>query len=182
MPTSFSEKNSQGGEVFSRIFNSPIGGIALVEDEGRIIEVLLKGPCSTGSELITQKYPDAIREGTALLLEAEQEFRAYFSGHLRTFGLPLALDSFSPFSIDVLEALKTVPFGEKITYGELAVLSGHPGASRAVGSVLARNPFPIILPCHRVVAASGKLSGYSAGCGLATKQWLLDFESGTSTH
>ncbi len=82
----------------------------------------------------------------------------------------------TPFSLRVYDACRAIPAGETRTYGELAVTAGSPGASRAVGSAMARNRVPIVIPCHRVVGASGRLCGFSAPGGLETKQSLLDLE------
>ena len=76
----------------------------------------------------------------------------------------------------MLAALRAIPYGEVRSYGELALQAGSPRAARAVGQVMAANPLPIIIPCHRVIAARGLLGGYSGGGGLVTKSWLLDFE------
>ena len=87
---------------------------------------------------------------------------------------PLAWDTLAPFSRRVLFKLADVPFGRTISYGELAGLAGAPGAARAVGQVMARNPWPLIVPCHRVVGADGRLTGF--GPGLAMKEYLLRLE------
>lgn len=81
--------------------------------------------------------------------------------------------------VRVLQTLQGIPFGATTSYGQLAMMAGHPGAARAVGGVMAANPFPLIIPCHRVLGAGGKLGGYSGGKGVATKKWLLAFEQGT---
>jgi methylated-DNA-[protein]-cysteine S-methyltransferase len=82
----------------------------------------------------------------------------------------------SPFQLSVWRALMGIPFGEVRTYGELAGALGHPGAARAVGAANGRNPVAILIPCHRVVAAGGRLGGY--GGGLEVKRWLLTHEAG----
>jgi len=98
----------------------------------------------------------------------------YFAGHAPQ--LP-ALDlRGSPFQLSVWRALMGIPFGEVRTYGELAGSLGHPGAARAVGAANGRNPVAILIPCHRVVAAGGRLGGY--GGGLEVKRWLLTHEAG----
>ena len=80
------------------------------------------------------------------------------------------------FQREVLQLTLEIPFGEVRTYGELARTLGKSAASRAVGGALARNPLPLLIPCHRVVAATGALTGYSAASGIATKAWLLELE------
>jgi methylated-DNA-[protein]-cysteine S-methyltransferase len=91
--------------------------------------------------------------------------------------VPLALDRLSPFARRVVDACRRIPWGQVRTYGQLAAVCGSPGAARAVGSVMAKNRFPLIVPCHRVVAAGGELGGYSAPAGLAMKRRLLEMEA-----
>lgn len=89
--------------------------------------------------------------------------------------LTLPLDSFTPFRKAVLSRLQQVPFGEVLTYGELASTAGHPGAARAVGSTCRDNPFPLFIPCHRVVASGQRLGGFAYN--IEIKKRLLDFEA-----
>ena len=103
-----------------------------------------------------------------------RELDEYFEGRRRSFDLPVDLRGRADFSRVVLEHLARVPFGQVTTYGALAARAGRPRAARAVGTVMNRNPIPIVLPCHRVVGASGNLVGY--GGGLDRKRLLLDLE------
>jgi methylated-DNA-[protein]-cysteine S-methyltransferase len=106
------------------------------------------------------------------------QLREYFAGQRRDFDLPLDLIGLEPVTEAVLRALLTVGYGETITYAGLAALSGTGVPARAIGSIMAANPLPIIIPCHRVVASDG-LGGYSGGepgHGLETKRWLLENE------
>jgi methylated-DNA-[protein]-cysteine S-methyltransferase len=107
------------------------------------------------------------------LQEALRQLEAYFSGELKTFSLNLFLNV-RPFHKKVLTALRRVPYGETISYGKLADKIGNPKASRAVGQANAKNPIPIVIPCHRVIGSNGKLTGF--GGGIAIKQALLDLE------
>ncbi|MEU7113729.1 methylated-DNA--[protein]-cysteine S-methyltransferase [Streptomyces sp. NPDC046182] len=107
--------------------------------------------------------------------EAIRQLDAYFAGELTEFDLPLRLIG-TPFQLRVWERLRTIPYGETRTYGELAEALGNPGASRAVGLANGKNPVSIVVPCHRVVGAGGSLTGY--GGGLGRKRRLLAFESG----
>jgi methylated-DNA-[protein]-cysteine S-methyltransferase len=102
-----------------------------------------------------------------------RELDEYFEGKRRDFDLPLDL-RVAPFHDDVLRELGRVPYGHTTTYGALAAQSGHPKAARAVGTVMNRNPIPIVLPCHRVVGATGALVGYAGG--LERKVQLLRLE------
>lgn len=106
--------------------------------------------------------------------EARRELDEYFAGRRRAFDLSLDLRALPPFTTSVLRELARVPYGETTTYGALAARVGHPRAARAVGTVMNRNRIPIVLPCHRVVGASGDLVGYAGG--LERKTTLLELE------
>lgn len=110
-----------------------------------------------------------------LLVEAARQLEAYFRRELREFDLPLDLSG-SPFQLKVWAALQSIPYGQTRTYGELAEMVECPNGSRAVGLANGSNPVGIIVPCHRVIASSGKLQGY--GWGLEAKRRLLDLEAG----
>jgi methylated-DNA-[protein]-cysteine S-methyltransferase len=105
---------------------------------------------------------------------ARHELDEYFAGRRRAFDLTLDLRELPPFTISVLDELARVPYGETTTYGALAERVGHPRAARAVGTVMNRNRIPIVLPCHRVVGATGDLTGYAGG--LDRKVKLLELE------
>jgi len=107
------------------------------------------------------------------LKEAVRQLKAYFSGRLRAFDLPLAADG-TDFQRCVWSALYKVPYGTTASYGDIARLIGNPAAARAVGLANGRNPIAIIVPCHRIIGSSGKLVGY--GGGLHNKQTLLKLE------
>jgi methylated-DNA-[protein]-cysteine S-methyltransferase len=113
------------------------------------------------------------REGQKTLTETIRQLRAYFSGELERFSLPLAPEG-TPFQLEVWRRLCDIPFGETMSYGELARLIHRPGASRAVGLANGSNPIPLVIPCHRVIGSNGKLTGY--GGGLPIKEKLLALE------
>jgi methylated-DNA-[protein]-cysteine S-methyltransferase len=112
-------------------------------------------------------------EDRPYLAEAIRQIELYFQGKLRSFSLELAPQG-TPFQLNVLRALQEVPYGETISYGELAQRIGRPNVSRAVGAANARNPLPIVIPCHRVIGSDGSLVGF--GGGLEVKKRLLDLE------
>jgi methylated-DNA-[protein]-cysteine S-methyltransferase len=111
--------------------------------------------------------------GSPLLAEAARQLAAYFDGRLSDFDLPLAASG-TEFDRRVRAAMRAIPYGETRTYGDLAHATDS--GPRAIGGACGRNPIPIIVPCHRVLARGG-LGGYSGGAGLPTKQWLLGLEA-----
>jgi methylated-DNA-[protein]-cysteine S-methyltransferase len=149
------------------IVGSPIGPITLVADGAALACLYLD----------VQRYPDDLGDTDAgdsiVLQEAERQLTEYFAGERTEFDLPLAADG-TPFQRRVWSALCDIPYGETISYGELARRIGQPTASRAVGLANGRNPISIVVPCHRVIGSSGKLVGY--GGGLDRKQTLLELE------
>lgn len=110
-----------------------------------------------------------------VLSAAHAQLRAYFEGDLQTFDLPLQVIEGTPFQQAVWRALQTIPFGHTTTYGDIAQRIGKPQAVRAVGAAIGRNPWSVVVPCHRVVGANGSLTGYAGG--LDRKQHLLALEA-----
>lgn len=140
-----------------------------VEAEDKLIKsVTLKPSNRDGFEL---KMDGANRKLDDLL---HKWVEAYFNQKLLPI-LPFANEAISPFTQKVLNILSTIPFGNTISYKQLAALTGKPEAARAVGSACGRNPFPFFIPCHRIVASDGSLGGFSGG--LEIKRMLLDFEA-----
>jgi methylated-DNA-[protein]-cysteine S-methyltransferase len=109
--------------------------------------------------------------------EARIQLAEYFSGERKVFELPLSLSG-TEFQVSVLAALQQIPYGETVSYGDVAKRIGRPKAVRAVGAANGRNPIPIIVPCHRVIGSSGDLTGF--GGGLDTKEALLRLEAENS--
>ncbi|HVN03994.1 MAG TPA: methylated-DNA--[protein]-cysteine S-methyltransferase [Bryobacteraceae bacterium] len=120
------------------------------------------------------ELPGCESESNPLLRQAVAELQAYFAGELRDFNLTLDLEG-TEFQKRVWLKLCTIPYGETRSYGYLAAALGAPKAVRAVGAANGRNPIPIVIPCHRVIGASGSLVGY--GGGLPLKRFLLDLEA-----
>jgi methylated-DNA-[protein]-cysteine S-methyltransferase len=116
-------------------------------------------------------------DGNPVTREAARQLRAYFAGRLREFDLPLDPEG-TEFQKLVWRQVRSIPYGETRSYGEIAVAVGSPRASRAVGAANGANPLPIVVPCHRVIGASGRLVGY--GGGLDLKRRLLGLERGGS--
>jgi methylated-DNA-[protein]-cysteine S-methyltransferase len=109
--------------------------------------------------------------------EIAMEIDEYFAGRRRRFTMPVDMSGVDAgFPCAVYEVLhRQVPYGETVSYGELAEMAGRPGAARAVGNAMSRNPLPIVVPCHRVVAAGGRIGGYGPS-GIPTKRFLLALE------
>ena len=146
---------------------SPLGDLLLAaDDDGRLTGLYLPdhrhGPSA-----------DPARDG-ARFAAAHEQLDAYFTGELEAFDLPLAPEG-TPFQRRVWDELTRIPFGETISYGELARRLGDERLVRAVGTANGRNPISIVIPCHRVIGADGSLVGY--GGGLERKRWLLDHEA-----
>ena len=116
-----------------------------------------------------------VRRDADELEDAAGELLDYFAGDRRAFDLSVDLTGLTAFQQSVLEATRRIPFGETVTYGQLAERREKPNAGRAVGSALGRNPVPIVVPCHRVVRSDGSLGGYTAGTGY--KEQLLELET-----
>ncbi|MGI9249520.1 MAG: methylated-DNA--[protein]-cysteine S-methyltransferase [Woeseiaceae bacterium] len=108
------------------------------------------------------------------LANARQQLAEYFAGTRKDFDLPLKFDG-TEFQVNVLKALQKIPYGETVSYGEIAKRIGRPKAVRAVGAANGRNPIPIVVPCHRVIGSGGDLTGF--GGGLDTKEALLRLEA-----
>lgn len=144
---------------------TPVGTLTLVAGAPGLRAVLFPGEAPPAG---------AVGETHPLLASAEQQLQEYFAGERRTFKLPLDPVG-TPFQRRCWLALSSIPYGTTISYGEQARRLGHPRAARAVGAANARNPIPIVLPCHRVVGADGALTGY--GGGLDAKRVLLEHET-----
>jgi len=123
-----------------------------------------------------EEKPDAEwKEDAAFFVEVIRQLNAYFAGELKEFEIPLLMLG-TEFQKRVWKALLTIPYGETMSYGELAKKIGEPKAVRAVGAANGQNPLPIIVPCHRVIGSDGSLTGF--GGGLENKKKLLELEKG----
>jgi len=112
-----------------------------------------------------------------LLADARDQLIQFLKGKRKQFDLPLDISALKPFQKDVLALCADIPYGQIRTYGQIAAALGKSGSARAVGAALAANPLLMVIPCHRVVAADGRLTGYAGG--LAAKQFLLELEGHT---
>ena len=145
------------------VFDTPLGQMALAEESGALTRLFLPGEGIL--RLVSRETP--------LLSKGRDEILAYLRGERRSFDLPLDPMG-TPFQQAVWAELRRIPYGETRSYGQVAAGIGKPKAVRAVGQANHRNPLPIFIPCHRVIGASGKLTGY--GGGLDLKEKLLELE------
>lgn len=135
------------------------------------LEIISDGSALVGIRSCPEPFEDV--SGDALTAEAERQLAEYFSGDRRKFELPLRLCG-TDFRLRVWNALADIPYGGTVSYSGIAALAGNPKACRAAGNAVGKNPFLIVLPCHRVIASDGTIGGFSADIGI--KKYLLEFE------
>lgn len=152
------------------VMKSPVGDITLIADDVSLREIYWPN-----QKPDLAKFPDLEKkESDPLLKSAVKQLRGYFSGKIKEFDIPLETAG-TEFQKDVWEALKSIGYGERVSYGDIARRIGRPKAVRAVGAAIGKNPLSIIIPCHRVIGSNGKLTGFAGG--LSTKEFLLNLES-----
>lgn len=147
----------------SSSIDTPIGKIIAISDEKALYTLNF-------ADLVEEKAPEGI---TSPILSIQEELKAYFSGNLKAFQTPIAYRG-SPFQVEVWEALRQIPYGETRSYKEIAEAVGKPSGARAVGKANGTNILLLIVPCHRVINASGAMGGF--GAGIFRKEWLLNHE------
>lgn len=152
---------------YHAVIDSPIGPLSLIADDEAIVELRFPNaplePGEGGDE--DADHP--------VLQQAADELDEYFAGERTDFDVPLSPNG-TAFQLAAWNALRDIPFGETVSYGDQARRLGGVNKSRAVGAANGRNPIPIIVPCHRVIGANGNLTGF--GGGIEMKVWLLDHE------
>jgi methylated-DNA-[protein]-cysteine S-methyltransferase len=153
-----------------KFMESPIGRLKLVTSNKGVVAILWENDNPRRVRL-TELVED---DHHPMLVKTERQLNEYFSGKRRDFSLDLDMRG-TKFQNDVWQALLAIPFGETRSYGQLAKQLGNENATRAVGAANGRNPISIIVPCHRVIGASGKLTGFAGG--LDAKAYLLDLEA-----
>jgi methylated-DNA-[protein]-cysteine S-methyltransferase len=148
--------------------HSPIGRIELLGDGTAVTALAIEKDGALPHDHLPEK-------ADRLLVKTAHQLGEYFSGTRHRFSIPIALTG-TTFQKSVWAKLSELGWGEVTSYGALGTATGHPAAGRAVGAAIRANPVPILVPCHRVLAAGGKITGYNRGQGVATKAWLLDHE------
>lgn len=164
---------------YGRLSNSRVGPLLVAVGPHGLVALEFGQDEAAFAERLAERSGAPVWPSTERVARAIEQLDQYFDGRRREFELPVDLSRLTPFQRQVLKAAIQVPAGVVATYGEIARRIGKPGASRAVGQALARNPIPIVVPCHRVVAADGSLTGYSGGAGVETKRKLLALEGAT---
>jgi methylated-DNA-[protein]-cysteine S-methyltransferase len=153
---------------------TPIGPLLIAVTEAGLVRVAFRQrESSFVAELRERLGVDPVRS-TTRTADIVRQLRTYFAGERRAFDVQLDLSGVTPFHRRVLMAAAAVPAGQVVSYGEIARRIGQPRSCRAVGQALGRNPIPIVIPCHRVIAAGGRIGGY--GGGLRIKRKLLRLE------
>lgn len=160
------------------IFKTKWGYFGLAGNEYALCRTQLPGPKPEKIKSMLLKNLHHPQLDKTFFKTLQNQIAAYFEGAYINFSrdIPLILDRFSSFSISVLTACRAIEFGQTLTYGQLAKKSGRPNTSRAVGSTLAKNPLPLIIPCHRVIRSDGKLGDFSAPGGITLKKKMLELE------
>ena len=151
------------------LLETPIGTLLIAGDEQAVRRIDFPKDGKPGTP-----QPEWTESARGPVCQAMKQLREYFAGKRADFDLPLAPEG-TEFQRTVWRNLQDIPYGETISYGELAKRVGNPKASRAVGAANGQNPIPIVIPCHRVIGANGKLTGF--GGGLPTKEALLALET-----
>lgn len=148
---------------------SPLGDIELTGDDTEVWSLSI----AKDNHLPLEGLPES---PNALLGRAAEELAEYFAGSRVSFDVPVRLSRGTDFQRSVWRGLAEIPFGAYLSYGELGRSIGKSGAGRAIGGAVGANPAPILVGCHRVLASNGRITGFSAGEGIPTKQWLLRHE------
>jgi methylated-DNA-[protein]-cysteine S-methyltransferase len=161
-------------DVSYDIAETPVGPLLVAVTDRGLCRISFDPEPERETEHLARTFGVRVLRAARPVDQVKRELEEYFEGERRTFDLPVDLRGRSEFTRLVLEHLAQVPYGEVTTYGSLATRTGRPRAARAVGTIMNRNPIPIVLPCHRVVGSTGSLVGY--GGGLERKRQLLDLE------
>jgi methylated-DNA-[protein]-cysteine S-methyltransferase len=161
-------------DVAFELTDSPVGELLVAATERGVCRISFDPEPEPELEWLARAYGSRVLRTAAPVDQVRRELDEYFHGKRRDFDLPVDLGAVPSFQRLVLEELQRVPYGATNTYGGLAARIGKPRAARAVGGALNRNPVPIVVPCHRIVGATGSLVGYAGG--LARKERLLALE------
>ena len=155
---------------------TPLGKLWLAASDLGLVAVEWSPSQAEFEAYLAKRFKRPVEHNLDKVKDAARELNEYLTGKRRQFTIPIDWSLMRPFQQAALQATFAIPYGETRTYGELAAQIGRPRAARAVGRAEATNPMPLVIPCHRVIGADGKLHGYGGGEGLPTKEWLLKME------
>jgi methylated-DNA-[protein]-cysteine S-methyltransferase len=161
-------------DVAYELHDTPVGRLLVAVTERGVCEIHYDADPAAEAERLARAFGSRVLRSPRPTDQVRRQLDEYFAGKRHDFELDVDLGPAREFGRAVLEQLALVPYGEVTTYGTLATRAGRPRAARAVGTVMNRNPVPIVLPCHRVVGSTGSLVGYAGG--LARKRTLLELE------
>jgi methylated-DNA-[protein]-cysteine S-methyltransferase len=176
LDTRFREAAAAAGllDVAYDFADTPVGTLLVAATDHGLCRISFDPQPERETEWLAEAFGVRVLRAAKPVDDVRRQLEEYFAGKRTTFELPIDLRPSAPFSRQVLRRLARVPYGEVTTYGALAKAAHRPHAARAVGTVMNRNPVPIVLPCHRVVGANGSLVGY--GGGIERKEQLLELE------
>jgi methylated-DNA-[protein]-cysteine S-methyltransferase len=173
------KKNAVTGEGrYLSVYGTDRGWGGVVASTAGLLEVVLPFGGKSREDVhaeLRSRWPLAVEE-SPLTQDAADRLTRYYAGEPVRFDLPVDDRRFTPFQREVYRVVAGLGYGEVLSYAGVAALAGSPGAARGVGTAMARNQLPVIIPCHRVVGAGGNMGGYSAPGGIASKQRLLEME------
>jgi methylated-DNA-[protein]-cysteine S-methyltransferase len=163
------------------LVETPLGPIAVAASPAGVEFVWFGTKVNLDAYLASRFGAKPDTEEKSLVDQALTEIDAYLNGKLQDFHLPIAWGKMNAFERQARELCYAIPYGQTRTYGELAVKTGDIKNARAVGTAMASNPMPLIIPCHRVIGSDGRLHGYAGPHGIKTKAWLLHLEGALLT-
>ncbi|HEX9381076.1 MAG TPA: methylated-DNA--[protein]-cysteine S-methyltransferase [Gaiellaceae bacterium] len=161
-------------DVAYDLVDSPIGTLLVAATDRGLCRIAYDAEPEQELDRLARAFGVRVLRSALPIDPARRQLDEYFEGKRRRFELPVDVALLADFNRRVLQELARVPYGEVVTYGELAARAARPRAARAVGTLMNRNPLPIVLPCHRVIGANGKLVGYAGG--IERKEALLRLE------
>ena len=159
---------------FCKVSDTPIGDLWVACSERGLVALEWGDKQAEFLSYLTKRLKSPIGENSSRLRHIDSQLREYLAGERRQFTIKIDWSLMRPFQREALLATFAIPYGQTTTYGNLAAQIGRPHAARAIGRAEATNPMPLVIPCHRVLGADGKLRGY--GGGLEIKKWLLQLE------
>jgi len=168
--------NQKPSLYIGELKGTPLGNLWLAASDLGLVAVEWSQSQAEFEAYLAKRFKRPVVHKSDKMTDVVRELSEYLTGRRHQFIISIDWSVMRPFQQAALRATFAIPYGETRTYGELAVQIGRPRAARAVGRAEATNPMPLVIPCHRVIGADGKLHGYGGGEGLPTKEWLLKME------